>query len=111
MEEARLKWVDLAKEHVALATKVRQVSKLEAKVDELKQTMAKLRRVHQAGFRAAHDAEVERLRGLHSTEIERKDAFCEAEKVLVLSEVQASCISKLPGLYDEQYELGWLCRS
>ena len=90
LEEARLKWVDLAKEHVALATKVRQVSKLEAKVDELKQTMAKLRKVHQAeveGFRAAHEAEVERLRGLHSTEIERKDAFCEAEKVLVLSEV------------------------
>ena len=29
-EEARLKWTNLAKEHVALATEVRQLSKLEA---------------------------------------------------------------------------------
>ena len=35
-EEAWIKWADLAKEHVALATEVRQVSKLEAEVDELK---------------------------------------------------------------------------
>ena len=36
LEEAWLKWVDLAKECTALAIEVRQVLKLDAEVDELK---------------------------------------------------------------------------
>ena len=35
LEKAWLKWVDLEKERTALASKVRQVLKLEAKVDEM----------------------------------------------------------------------------
>ena len=84
--------------------------KLEVEVDELKQTMSRLRSVHQAeveGFHVVHEAKVERLRNLHSAEIERKDAFDEVEKVRVQPELQESYISKLPGLYDEQYELGY----
>ena len=36
-----------------------------------------------------------------------KDTFCEAEKVSVLAELQASYMTKLPSLYDEQFELGY----
>ena len=36
LEEARLKWVDLAKKRADLAAKVKNVPKLEAEVDELK---------------------------------------------------------------------------
>ena len=67
--------------------------KLEAEVDELKQTMSRLRNVHQAeveGFHAVHEAKVERLRNLHSAEIEQKDAFYEVEKVRVKPELQES---------------------
>ena len=46
LEEAWLKWANLAKEHAALAVKVKQVPKLEAEVEELKQTIAKLCNVH-----------------------------------------------------------------
>ena len=87
MEETRLKWFDLAKKKVYLATEVKKVPKLEVEVDELKQNISKLRNGHQAevkGLCTAHQAEVERLRGLHSTEIERKNSFCEAEKLWVL---------------------------
>ena len=107
------KWVDLAKERAALAIKVKQVPKLETEVEELKQTIPKLRSIHQAkveGLRAAHQTEVERLRGLHSAEIECKDTFCEAEKVRVLAKLQASYMAKLPSLYDEQFEQGFWVR-
>ena len=72
--------------------------------------MAKLCSVHQAeveGFCAVHEVKVERLCGLDSTEIEWKDAFCEAEKVRLQSKLQVSYINKLLGLYDEWYELGY----
>ena len=46
MEEARLKWANLAKEHNVLATQVKKVPQLEAKVEELKHTVAILRGVH-----------------------------------------------------------------
>ena len=78
LEEAGLNWVDPGKEHVALAIKVDQVSKLKAEVEELKHTIAKLHSLYQAeveGICAAHQTEVERLRGLHSAEIECKDTF------------------------------------
>ena len=68
LEEARLKWVDLAKERVVLVAEVKKVPKLEAEVDELKQNISKLCNVHQAEverLRTAHRAEVERLHGLH----------------------------------------------
>ena len=84
--------------------------KLEVEVNELKKTISRLRNVHQAeaeGLRTAHQVEVERLSDLHLAEIERKDFFCEAEKVCMLSELQASYNTKLPGLYEEQYELGY----
>ena len=82
--QARLKWADLAKEQANLAAKVKNVPKLEAKVDELKQNLSKLHNVHQAeieGLYTAHQAEVERLCGLHSVEIERKNSFYKFEKV------------------------------
>ena len=104
LEEDWLKLVDLVKERAALAVEVRQVPKLEAKVDELKPTTEKLSSVHQVdleGFRSIHEAEVERVRsshpdeverlcGLHSMEIEHKYAFCEGEKIRVQSELLTS---------------------
>ena len=48
--------------------------KLEAKVDELKQTKAKLCSIHQAEveeFRVDHEAKVKRLRSSHQVEVER----------------------------------------
>ena len=51
LEKAQLTWADLAKEHATLAVEVRQVPNLEAKVDELKQTMAKLHSVHKPRWR------------------------------------------------------------
>ena len=101
MEEARVKWVDLEKELATLVVEVRQMPKLEVEG---------FRVVHETKverLQSSHQAEVERLCGLHSTKIERKDAFCETEKVWMQFELQASYISKLPGLYDEQYELGY----
>ena len=78
LEQAQLKWADLAKERADLAAEVKNVPKLEAEVDELKQNISKLRNVHQAeleGLCISHQAEVERLCGLHSVEIERKNSF------------------------------------
>ena len=78
LEEARLKWVNIVQEHAALAVEVRQVSKLEAEVKELKETIVKLRNVHQAkveGFRAIHEAEVERLWSAHQIKVERLRAL------------------------------------
>ena len=46
LEEARLKWTDLAKERVALTSEVKKVPKLEVEVDELKHTISKVRSVH-----------------------------------------------------------------
>ena len=46
MKEARLKWVDLARERTAMAAEVKKVPQLEAKMDELKQTISKLHNVH-----------------------------------------------------------------
>ena len=110
LKEAWLKWVDLTEECTALTTEVKKVPKLEVEVNELKQTISRLRNVHQAeaeGLRTAHQVEVERLSDLHLAEIERKDFFCESEKVCMLSELQASYNTKLLGLYEEQYELGY----
>ena len=42
---------------------------------------------------------------LHLAEIERRDSFCEVEKVWVLSELKASYNEKLPGIYQDQCEL------
>ena len=89
---------------------MKTVPQLKAKVDELKQTILKLHSVHEAeveGLRTAHQAEVKILRDLHSVEIEHKDSFYEARKVRVLSELQALYNTKLPGLYEEHYELGY----
>ena len=77
---------------------------LKAKVENLNHSVTLQRRVHRVkvkGFRVAHQLKVERLRSAHLMELELKDSFCEAEKVYVLIEVQASFTSKLPGLYDE----------
>ena len=90
MEEARLKWVDLAKERAALAAKVKMVPKLEADVVELRKIISEFCTAHQAeikGLCKTHQAEVERLCDLHSVEIERKDSLCGAEKVRVLSKL------------------------
>ena len=46
LEEARLKWTDLAKEHAALTFEVKKVPKLEVEVDELKHTISKVRSVY-----------------------------------------------------------------
>ena len=43
-----MKWVDLAKEHAALATNVKKVLKLEADVVMLQKAISKLRIAHQA---------------------------------------------------------------
>ena len=110
LEEAWLKWANLAKEWAALAVEVKMLTKLEADVAELQKTISELPIAHQdkiEGLRKTHQAEVERLCSLHSTERERKDSFCEVEKVRVLSELQASYNKKLHGLYLDQYELGY----
>ena len=52
------------------------------------------------GLHTTHQDEVERLRDLHLEKIECKDSFYEAKKVRVLSELQASNNTKLPGLYE-----------
>ena len=78
--------------------------KIEAEVEELKQTIAKLCSFHKAeveGLRPSHQTEAERLRGLYSMKIERKDTFFKAEKVRVLVQMQTSYTTKLLGLYDE----------
>ena len=102
LKEARLKWVDLAKECAFWTADVRKVQKLEVDVAELQKTITELCNIHQA--------KIERLRNIHQAEIERKDAFCELEKVRagsrVLTELQASYNAKLPCLYAEQYECG-----
>ena len=46
LEEALLKWVDIVKECASLAAEVRWVSKLEAEVKKLKETIKKLRNAH-----------------------------------------------------------------
>ena len=79
-------------------------------MEDLKHSVALQLSVHQAeveGLLAAHQLEVKRLCRAHLTELELKDSFCEAKKVHVLAELQASYTSKLLGLYDEQYELGY----
>ena len=84
LEEARLKWANLAKEWAALAAEVKLLPKLEADVAELRKTISELHTAHQVeieGLHKTHQAEVQRLRNPHSMEIERKDSFCEAEKV------------------------------
>ena len=76
LEEARLKWVDLAKERVALAAEVKKVPKLGADVTELRRTISELHNAHQAeleGLRNTHQAKIERLCSLHLAEIERKE--------------------------------------
>ena len=72
MEEARLKWADLAKECASLAAKVNMVPNLEADVVELRKIISKLCTAHQdeiKGLRKTHQAEVERLCDLHLVEI------------------------------------------
>ena len=84
--------------------------KLEAKVEEPKQTIAKLCSVRKAevkGLCAAYQAKVERLCGIHSAVIKSKDTFWEAEKVCVLEKLQAWYMAKLPSLYDEQFKLDY----
>ena len=50
------------------------------------------------------------LCGLYLAEIKRKDIFSKAKKVRVLSELQASYNAKLPGIYQNWYELGYWFR-
>ena len=73
MEEDRLKWTNLAKEHAVLFAKVKKVSGLESDVTELHKTIFELCNTHQN--------KIERLRGIHFAEIEHKDAFFESEKL------------------------------
>ena len=68
LEEARLKWANLTKEPLTLATKVKKVPKLEADVTALQKILSELCGSHQAEIetlRGAQQAEVERLRSLH----------------------------------------------
>ena len=65
LEKARLKWVDLA------SAEVKKVPKLKAELEELRQNISKLRNIYQTkveGLCTAHQAQVERLRGLHAAE-------------------------------------------
>ena len=83
---------------------MKKVPQLQAEVEELKHTIVMLRSVHHAeveGLCIAHQVEIELLHNLHSKELERKDFFCEVEKVRVLAEIQASYTTKLPWLYDD----------
>ena len=57
LEEAQLKWVDLAKESAVWTIEVRKVQKLKANVVELEKSNSQLRSLHQA--------EVERLCIIH----------------------------------------------
>ena len=88
LEEARLKWVDLAKERIVLTVEVKKVPKLEADVVDLQKTITELRNIHQT--------EIERLHSIYQAETERKDAFYESENVRVLKEPHASYNAKLP---------------
>ena len=79
-------------------------------MEDLKHSIALQRSVHWAeveGFCAAQKLKFEHLRSAHSTELELKDSFCEAEKIYVLAKLQIDYKIKPPRLYDEQYELGY----
>ena len=56
------------KEHIAWAAKAKKMKKLEVDMVEMEKAMSQFQRIHQA-------------------ELERKDAFCEAEKDRVIKEL------------------------
>ena len=85
-----------------LRHQIKKVSQLEAEVVDLKHTNNMQLKIHQVDVES-YRAEVQR----RTTQLEAKDAFCEAEKNHVLAELQADYQSKLPVLYDEQYDLGY----
>ena len=77
---------------------------------EIRKTISELHTAYQdeiKGLHKTHQVEVKRLHGLHSVETKRKDSFCKAEKVQVLSKLQASYNKKLLSLYRDQLELGY----
>ena len=79
---------------------------MEAENAEHKHTNSLLHNLHQfevEGLRDTHKLEVKCLH----YQLETKDSFYEAEKLRVLSKLQADYNAKLPALYDEQYDLGY----
>ena len=60
-------WVDMAKEHLALAAEVKRVPKLEPLVTTLQKTISELHGSHKAEIETlcGKRAKIERLRGLH----------------------------------------------
>ena len=50
---------------------------------------------------------ISQLHSIHQEKIERKDAFCEVEKIRVATKLQASFNAKLPSLYAQQYQYGY----
>ena len=61
LEKARTEWSTLTKERATWVTDTKKARKLEADLAEMEKAMTQLRSIHQM-------------------ELERKDAFCEAEK-------------------------------
>ena len=93
MAELRQKLAEVIRAHDVLEHQIKKVSQLEAEVANLKDANRVQLSIHQA--------EIQLLQQEHATQLEAKDAFCDVEKVHVLSELQA----KLSTLYDEQYDL------
>ena len=75
LEQARLEWAKLPKERTAWIANVKKTRKLEADVVDLEKSITQLRSIHQA-------------------DLERKDAFCEAKKAMIATELQASYNAK-----------------
>ena len=88
--EAKQKLFKLVKERNVLTSQVKKVPQLEAKVGALKHSIALQCNIHQAeaeGLCAADKLKVEQFCSKHSAELELKDAFCEAKKVRLLTEL------------------------
>ena len=80
---------------------------LEKNLEEarLKAWAAKVKNVRK--MEAELEKNISQLHSIHQAKIERKDAFCEEEKVRVATELLASYNAQLPSLYAQQYEYGY----
>ena len=97
--ELHHKLVEVTKARNVLGHQIKKVPQLEAKVASLKHANNVQLSIHQT--------KIQRLRQEYEAHLEGKNAFCNAEKGRVLSELRADYQAMLPALYDEQYNLGY----
>ena len=88
LEKARLEWSTLVKKCAAWAVDAKKMRKLEADMVEMEKAMSHLRSIHQA-------------------KMERKNAFCEAEKEKVSKALQETYNAMLPKRDAWQFKAGY----